>query len=291
MSQKTRISSLIVVVILHSIFDCFGQQRSHIQKDSLFLNHLLDTQQYKEALLFMQVLPYKSSQNLEIPYNKGFAFYNLKQLDSSAFYFEKVFKSSPNYLKSSFYEGLSLTYLDRRFSAKNAFQKVASDDSLILALRTFELSGLALLNRNFNEFDSLKKIGSDQFFAIQKQQAFLKSYQEIIQKQERKSATKAAVLSAIVPGLGKIYAGQLGQGIAGFLQNAVFGFQAIEAYKKDGLASTRTIVYGGLFSLFYIGNIWGSALSVKIKRQEFNDKTNEQIRFDMHIPIRTIFNQ
>jgi hypothetical protein len=60
--------------------------------------------------------------------------------------------------------------------------------------------------------------------------------------------------------------------------------------RKDGVSSPRFIIYGSLFSLFYIGNIWGSALSVKIKRQEFNEKIDEQILFDMHIPLRTLFN-
>jgi TM2 domain-containing membrane protein YozV len=97
-------------------------------------------------------------------------------------------------------------------------------------------------------------------------------------------------MSAIIPGSGKIYAGQLGQGIAAFLQNAIFGLQAYEGLQKDGIKSPRFIIYGGLFTLFYIGNVWGSALSVQIKRREFNEKVDEQIIFDMHIPLRTIFN-
>jgi TM2 domain-containing membrane protein YozV len=98
------------------------------------------------------------------------------------------------------------------------------------------------------------------------------------------------LLSAVVPGAGKVYAGQLGQGVAIFLQNTIFALQAYEGYRKDGPRSARFLIYGGLFTVFYIGNVWGSVLSVQIKRQEMYDKINNQIVFDMHIPLRTIFN-
>jgi hypothetical protein len=100
----------------------------------------------------------------------------------------------------------------------------------------------------------------------------------------------AGLLSAVVPGAGKVYAGQLGQGVAIFLQNSIFALQAWEGYRKDGPRSARFLIYSGLFTVFYIGNVWGSVLSVQIKRQEMYERINNQILFDMHIPLRTIFN-
>jgi TM2 domain-containing membrane protein YozV len=297
--------NLLFGFLLSLTFFC-GQTfaQKSIQRDSLFLAHLLENDLQKDALLLMSRLSDSLTIRLDLAFQRGFAHYNLKQLDSSVFYLASVPRLSKNFIKAKYFEGLSYSYLGNYQSAKKTFDlgkseifrknglnTLSQNDSLLLAVHNFELSGLALLERKIPRFDSLKNDFSVQFYAIQKQQEFFKSYEQNILSQNNKSAFKAALFSAILPGSGKVYAGQLGQGIAAFLQNAVFGFQAYEGYRKDGLLSARTIIYGGLFTLFYVGNIWGSALSIKVKRQEFNDKTDDQIRFDMHIPLRTIFNK
>lgn len=268
---------------------------SQIKKDSLFLQYLLAKDEHRDAITLISQLqnryPDATQQRFELPYWKGLAFYSLKKLDSCTFYFSKVNPSSQYFKKSLFLSGISYSYLRNINQAQKLFLAVDAKDSLTTAIRTFELAGLNLLNRNLSVFDSLKNHFTEEYYPLQKQQSNFKDYREIIQKQQRKSPLKAALLSAIIPGAGKIYVGgQLGQGVSTFIQNAILGLQAYEGLRKDGVSSPRFIIYGGLFSLFYIGNIWGSALSVKIKRQEFNDKIDEQILFDMHIPLRTIFN-
>ena len=270
---------------------------SQIKKDSLFLQYLLSNNHPKEAVTFLNQLqnkyPESSQHRFDLPFWKGFSHYNLKNLDSSIASFSKVLPSSIFYKKSLFLKGVSLGYLKKNDLAKNTFLTISNNDndSISTATKTFELAGIALLQRNLPTFDSLSHHFSEQYYPLQKQQSNFKDYKDILLKQQRKSPLKAALLSAILPGAGKIYVGgQLGQGISTFLQNAILGVQAYEGLSKDGVASPRFIVYGALFSLFYIGNIWGSSISAKIKRQEFNDKIDDQILFDMHIPLRTIFN-
>lgn len=265
------------------------------KKDSLFLQYLFAKDEHRDAITLISQLqtryPDTTQQRLELPYWKGLAFYSLKKLDSCTFYFSKVNPSSQYFKKSLFLSGIAYSYLHDLKQAKKLFISAAEKDTTANKISIFEMAGVSLLSRNLNEFDSLKNHFSDEYYPLQKQQSNFSDYRDIIQKQQRKSPFKAAILSAILPGAGKIYVGgQLGQGISTFLQNAILGFQAYEGLRKDGVSSPRFIIYGGLFSLFYIGNIWGTALSVKIKRQEFNDKIDEQILFDMHIPLRTIFN-
>jgi hypothetical protein len=93
-----------------------------------------------------------------------------------------------------------------------------------------------------------------------------------------------------VPGLGKIYSGKKKQGIAAFLPVMSLALLTYEAYRMDGVKSARFIGFGALFGVFYIGNIWGSTLSVKIKQNEFNREYDNKILFDMHIPLRNLFN-
>lgn len=285
----TRFSFSLILVLFCNI--SFAQ----VKKDSLFLQYLLAKDENKDAITLISQLQNRyndSIQNqLELPFWKGMAFYSLKKLDSCTYYFSKVNPKSKFATKSLFLSGISYSYLKNIQQAEKTFKSIESKDSLMLSTRTFELAGISLLKRNFSAFDSLSKFFSEQYYPLQKQQSNFKDYQQIIKQQHRKTPLKAALLSAIIPGLGKLYVGgQIGQGVSTFLQNAILGFQAYEGLRKDGVASPRFIIYGGLFSLFYIGNIWGSAVSVKIKRQEFNDKIDDQILFDMHIPLRTIFN-
>ncbi|MEO6916521.1 MAG: hypothetical protein ABI151_13580, partial [Chitinophagaceae bacterium] len=100
----------------------------------------------------------------------------------------------------------------------------------------------------------------------------------------------AGVYSAILPGAGKFYAGKKKQGIAAFLPILSLGVVTYESYRKSGIKSARTLAFGSLFSLFYVGNIWGSVLSVKIKEKEFYREYDNKILFDLHIPLRNLYN-
>ena len=64
---------------------------------------------------------------------------------------------------------------------------------------------------------------------------------------------------------------------------------AIEAVILAGVLSPQFLVLGALFGVFYVGNIWGSALSVfSIKKEIFNE-IDRNIIYDMHIPLRRVF--
>jgi len=100
----------------------------------------------------------------------------------------------------------------------------------------------------------------------------------------------AAFYSAIIPGSGKIYAGRLGDGLSSFFIVSSLGLITAENWYKAGIKNPKTIFFGSLFSVFYVGNIWGSYFSVQIQNDEFNHEMDHKILFDLHIPLRTIFN-
>jgi len=97
-------------------------------------------------------------------------------------------------------------------------------------------------------------------------------------------------MSSLIPGLGKIYAGKIGQGISSFLTCSMFALIGIEQYNKRGLSDYRTIIASSLFTIFYIGNIWGSYFSVLIAEKEYNNAINKNILFNIHIPLRNFYN-
>jgi hypothetical protein len=129
----------------------------------------------------------------------------------------------------------------------------------------FENEELFMQHKNLNEtFDEIKKI-------------------------KKKSALKAGILSALVPGLGKVYAGNNAQGLAAFLVTGILAAQAYEGYYRGGTSDPRFIVYTCLFSLFYVSNIYGSALSVSVKNNQENSQLNHEITVNTSIPLRYFF--
>lgn len=252
--------------------------------DSLFVEYLLEKKYYNDVLNWTQ-------RRQILPYYRGLAFYNQLQLDSAIHHFEQIPTNHPNYTKARFLEGFGHTYLKNYQQANYILTQLQTNDSLKQSLRNFQLAGIALLQRDTLRFHSLQKKFNGKYFAFSQEEENLSEHERLIHQRKHKSPLVAAVLSTFVPGSGKIYAGKTGQGIITFIQNMALGLQAYEAYRRDGWKSPRFLIYGGLFSFFYVGNIWGSSLTVHIQKQEFNDKINQQILFNLQIPIRAVFNQ
>ena len=92
-------------------------------------------------------------------------------------------------------------------------------------------------------------------------------------------------MSAIIPGSGKIYAGDLRSGVSSFLVVGALGLMAAESWKKLGGKDWRTITLTSVFGLFYTANIYGSALSVSIIKQTYEDAQKATLLFDLRIPL------
>jgi len=77
-----------------------------------------------------------------------------------------------------------------------------------------------------------------------------------------KSPALAGTLSAIIPGSGKMYVGEWGDGITSLLVTSLFAFLAYDNFRADN--TTRAWVFTGLGAFFYAGNIYGSVASAQI---------------------------
>jgi TM2 domain-containing membrane protein YozV len=91
-----------------------------------------------------------------------------------------------------------------------------------------------------------------------------------------KSGTVAGIMSAIIPGSGKIYVGEIGDGIVGFITTTVFAFIAYDNFKAGH--NTRAWIWTGVAALFYSGNVYGSVAAAQVHNAkitfEFNDGLN-----------------
>jgi tetratricopeptide (TPR) repeat protein len=88
----------------------------------------------------------------------------------------------------------------------------------------------------------------------------------------RKSVVLASLMSAVVPGTGKMYAHRFMDGLYSLMIIGLTSWQAYEGFKDDGVYSTKGWIYGSIGGVLYLGNIYGSMIVVKVHNREIEDK-------------------
>ena len=91
-----------------------------------------------------------------------------------------------------------------------------------------------------------------------------------------KSELWAGVLSAIIPGAGKIYTQEYGDGITAFILTGLFAYLAYTNFEHDH--PTRAWIFTAIGAGFYAGNIYGSVASAQIFNARVNFEFNEEVR-------------
>jgi hypothetical protein len=270
-----------------------GQSRS-FSREWQFARYLADKEATDEATFVLQAF---DQQLLTVPqrdslaYLRGWLSYGAKSLNEASQHLLVVSPASPFYVKSQYFGAYCLAFQHKLDSASVTIQNAPVTDSTLRELNAFQQSGVALLQRQYARYDTLRQRFSYSSYALKTEETNFDSYRNALLAQKRRSPAVAGLLSAIMPGLGKVYAGKARQGIAAFLPVLTMGLLAWEGYRKDGPTSLRFLGFGSLFTVFYVGNIWGSTLAVKVRRDEFNRGYDNKILFDMHIPLRNLLNR
>ena len=277
--------------LLQNNMTVFAQTEEEISKELKFINHLLGRQNNDESLFLLENLQSDNPlQQDTINYLTGWTLYNQKALESSAWYLSLVSRESPWFEKSNFFAAYNLTYLGKR--EKSLKRLSLFDDNFsreVLEMKNFQLAGISLLDRRLDDFQrySAGFTGSYSFMAEEEKK--LVNYFERINSAPNRSPFLAGLMSAAVPGLGRIYAGKTAEGIAGFLYVGAMFAATYDFYNRLGSNNPFFILSAGLSGIFYIGNIWGSVVTVQRVKNEFNYEMDQRILLDIHIPLRKLF--
>lgn len=289
--NNTGLQFLVAVFLCIPIF-LKAQSNFNFAKEAEFMSHLQDNSEFRNSMYLgnkIDVSLLSDAQKDSFNYYMGWAAYNVKSLDTSVNYLSKISKRSPFYTKSLFYSANNYSYLQRYRDALNA-SALSFEDTNYRQLSYLQTAGIYLLQRNHRAFDSIKNYFDYSNFNVATEQKEMLVYDKKLRSFKKKSPLVAGLLSAAVPGLGKFYAGKKGQSLATAAVCFVTAIVAAENLYRGGPTSPQFIVTGTIFSFFYIGNIWGSVLSVKFAKQSFNNKTDNEIRVSIHLPLRRIFN-
>lgn len=220
--------------------------------------------EYKKVL----ILFYDSDRADYALFRIGMAYYQGEEYESSARSFSSLREKYPEsgYVpKACYFEGLSYWKLKKLENAGDAF------DALPEAFPASEYAPLSLIAASLVALDEerisatiarLEKL-IDRYPEHPTSQKAKESIPLIGQydKLPQKSKTLAAVMSALIPGSGYIYAGRYGDGITAFIINALFIAGAIAGFHAENYALAGIV--GGVGLPFYFGNIYGSANAAK----------------------------
>lgn len=187
-----------------------------------------------------------------------------------------LYKESNKYFngiddKSNFY---SDAYL---LSLKN---KLISEPGVISIPSIQSFSSLQM--KSFNKLTTISMLYTDEFDITREkfispfdedESNSITAFYDFKVEPPYKSPTLAGVLSAIIPGSGKMYVGEWGDGITALAVTSLFAFLAFDNFRADH--TTHAWIFTGLGAFFYAGNIYGSVAFAQIFNAridfEFND--------------------
>lgn len=287
---------LILLLLFSSLSGFIHAQQDIDRKGSQelgFISYLINSQQYEEAIFHINEIPL--NKNISggmidsLYYFKGRAFYSLKQLDSSACWFLNVSKHSALYKSALFFASSDYIFLNKVTKAKEILDRIPLDDSIASQACNLQFAGLSLLVRDYDAYQRYSLNFGNAHYSLADEEIMLDDCYHSMKSHNNKSMFLAGALSTLLPGLGKIYAGKPGEGISSFLFISFLAAITAENYIKAGPVNFKTIGFGSLCTIFYIGNIFGSVASIKVAREEFYKKYDNTVQLHIHIPLRTIY--
>ena len=259
-------------------------QRSYASKDAAFVDYLIGNNMEKDAVILLSRSRYHASDTLQ--YLRGWANYSAKRLEAAAEAFDKVPQDSPFYDKSLFFNVISNAHLGNYTRSSELLEAYTGPYK---ELKCLEQAGIALLEDRPDDFTAA--IGGFTFsqYALTESERTLQGIFNDRYFGRSKSPALAAAASAVVPGLGKVYAGELAEGVASFVAVGSLAAITAENWAKHGIKNWKTILFGTLGAVFYIGNIYGSYISVSIHNNDLRNAQDTAILYHIHIPLRSAF--
>lgn len=169
---------------------------------------------------------------------------------SSKKYFSEI-KETSDYYNLSKLELMKILFLEDNFSGMRKYSDVNKLSNPKLFMISFLKDHESMPNSN----DFLKPFNENE-----KTEA-AELYQNKLFP-SKKNPLLASLMSAIIPGAGKFYTGEISDGIFALLATGLFAFLAYDNFNAD--QTFRGWLFSGLAAGFYAGNVYGSYASAQI---------------------------
>jgi TM2 domain-containing membrane protein YozV len=230
-----------------NIFDCDNSKR--------FAEYLFNTGQYQlsqhelERLTFFCDMDSSSSLLLLKSYRK------MKEFSKAKQFFPSNEISTLNTLSPEYRDEYVRLLMSQRQYA-DVRNKI--DNGLNISQKTEHQIGSELLLKNWEKAYQLSLSEAPKMnFKI----AGLRSVAQKSHAAKRKSPVLASIMSAIIPGTGKMYCGYWGDGVISLLFTASSTYFAVRGFQKYGTTNVYPWIIGGLAFSYYASNVYGGAAS------------------------------
>lgn len=277
--NKTRlcIALFAFLIFLHPLMAETGSSLQQIYLNPKFADQLFAEEDYQRAAdeyqrvyFYHSQLDPQSSILDSLLYLSALSYRRLSNYDKSNLILERI-PDRQNYIYASAQVLSAANYFNLRdyphskehtqkasFSAQDQIQNRYKQLRLLNYLATEDYAEAKSFMSSIGTEDSLR---------------FLPIF-NISHTKKRKSPFFAATLSTIVPGSGKIYTDRSLDGLYSFVIVLFSGYRAINDYNSKGIESISTWIFGSMAAYFYVGNIYGSAISAKL----YNDHNTEEYK-------------
>ena len=138
-----------------------------------------------------------------------------------------------------------------------------------------QLIGLSyLMQKQWSEANEVfKRLQRSNVIPVREKASVYHNYAEAGAQLPTRSPFIAGVLSTIVPGAGRLYAGfRIGDAVTSLITVGLSGWQAYDGFRRDGLSSVKGWTFGTIGGIFYVGNIYGSVVSARVYNRQVEDE-------------------
>ncbi len=245
-----------------TLYDC---ENSH-----KFANYLYNTKQYSLAIHELERINYFCDTDSATRLIMIKTYRKLKEYDkANQFYtsanFDQLKKMNPEY---------RLEYM-RLLMLQNKYAEVQKsiEKGLDFRQKNEYSLGIELLQQNYSEAYALSKQYSEQQSFVMHGLTTIaqKSYQTT-----RKKPWLSMLMSAVIPGSGKMYCGYWGDGLVSLLFSASSAFFSYRAFNKYGTEKVYPWIAGGLAVSYYTGNVYGGYKAAKRYNNNLNNEFTKQ---------------
>jgi tetratricopeptide (TPR) repeat protein len=254
-----------------------------------FAQHLYDEEYFERAAIEYERYLYADPLASKSPllYTIGRCYLHARNPETAIKYFSQAshYTSHPC-LNDSIHIALCASYLlgrdYRNFQNSTCMLSEKAHLSADLESKLLELRGLYHLERGNWQAASQELTCTSPTQRIKTLQNLAIEGQNL----PRKSPMIAGLMSGILPGSGKIYSERPLDGLYSFLLTTGTAWLAFEGYRDQGMSSTKGWLFGSASLFFYVGNIYGSVISVKLYNKSHQDRIDDQIQAHLDIWFR-----
>lgn len=255
---------IISIANAQNIFDCQHSQR--------YADYLYTTQDYQRAANEYERILF-SCDSLDVR-EALLRSYRLAGLYERAFrQLNRLFPLSNSLPAYARHEYIKLFLLTRQYNAIDSLIQrtdwLTPQEATMYALKKSMLTADWLLARqHLSRLDSSQLLNRNQYGQLINQASAFTPKKPLL----------AGALSALVPGLGKLYARDRKDAIVSILFVGGLAFQAYRAFHRRGPESLAGWLYAGVGFGFYLGNIYGSVKSARQYNQRYKTQFNNEAK-------------